>query len=183
MGKKKVDERQRKKHWDVENAGGEVLYFKLLKLRFLILLKAFLVSCCWMVSWKGVFVLDAAPISWIVQANTYKVIGKVVAAELSWKGNGAKKLWESEGQKERDVFFKKKREERWKKVLYCDRKRKPFNLETRRFCFLPPSSASSSFFLSFFRSFFLSSFLSFKFSLRLIYNEVLKRETRWKKGI
>jgi len=62
-GKKKVDERQRKKHWDVDNAGGEVLYFKLLKLRFLILLKAFLVSCCWMVSWKGLFVLDAAPIS------------------------------------------------------------------------------------------------------------------------
>ena len=143
----------------MENAGGEVLYFKLLKLRFLILLKAFLVSCCWMASWKGVFVLDAAPISWIVQANTYKVIGKVVAAELSWKGNGAKKLRESEGQKRKRWFLKKKREERWKKVLYCDRKRKPFNLETRRFCFLPPSSASSSFFLSFVLSFFLLNFL------------------------
>jgi hypothetical protein len=49
--------------WRTRAGGGEVLYFKLLKLRFLILLKASQVSSCWMECWKGVFVLDAAPIS------------------------------------------------------------------------------------------------------------------------
>lgn len=86
---------------------------------------------------------------------------------------GQRNCERAKDKKERDGFFKKKNEKKGgRKCCIVTERESPSIWKLEDFAFYLHHLLPAP-----------SFFLSFKFSLGFIYNEVLKRETRWKKGI